>query len=59
MTKTELSNLLKTWNTKELHKTLISYGIRFRKYQSKEKDNIYYGMQEMITLLNAEIDSRR
>ena len=41
MTQIELANLLKTWNTRELHKTLISYGIRFRKYQSQKKDNIY------------------
>ena len=59
MKKQDLANLLKTWDNKELYKTLISYGRRVREYQPQERNNFYDRMQEMITLLNAEIDSRR
>jgi len=59
MKKQHLANLLKTWDDKELYKTLISYGRRVREYQPQERNNFYDRMQEMIILLNAEIDSRR
>ena len=53
-----MKNLLKTWNIKELNKTLVSYSKRVKEYQPQERNNFYYRMQKQITLINSEINSR-
>tara|TARA_R100001440_G_scaffold72350_1_gene96076 strand:+ start:1476 stop:1703 length:228 start_codon:yes stop_codon:yes gene_type:complete len=59
MKKQELSNLLKTWTEKELYTTMISYGRKIRDYKLNKNSNQYIRMHEMITLLDAEISSRK
>tara|TARA_R110000744_G_scaffold327818_1_gene433527 strand:+ start:1141 stop:1305 length:165 start_codon:yes stop_codon:yes gene_type:complete len=53
-----MKNLLKTWDSKELNKTLVSYSKRVKEYQPQERNDFYYRMQKQIILLNAEINSR-